>query len=180
MRPRLGRTRRPRAVGAGSVDSSTTSTGTGTGAGTGTSAGPRILDLDGERKQHQHNMPIATTPHPDGPAYDEELATAKAIKRRVQPHQRLTMPPLLPQVPHSHPHPHPNPHPHPYQHHPQLAYTHGVATPSGLRNEFKPPVPPRTHSRHHTSSRSADFDAGIHRRAFAVWSQDTSSDDNSP
>ena len=179
----------PESSRSSSLDSSTTSTGVG--ADSGASTGPRIADLGDERKQHQHNMPIATTPHPDAPAYEEALATAKAIKGRredtmrtprAQTHQRLTTPPPIPQVPQTHPYPHPHPHPHsnPHPHHPHLTYTHGVATPSGLRNEFTPPVPPRPHSRHHTSSRSADFDAGTHRRAFAVWGQDESSDDNSP
>ena len=171
--------------------------GTTTSISTDAGAGPRIADLGGERKQHQHqhqhqhHIPISTTPHPDAPGYDDALATAKAIKGRredtmptprAQTHQQLSTPPPLPHVPHPHLHPHPHPQPpsHPHPHHPHLTYTHGVATPSGLRNEFTPPVPPRAHPRHHASSRSADFDAGTHRRAFAVWGQDESSDDNSP
>ena len=54
-----------------SVDSTTTSTGAGADTGASASAGSRIADLGGEEKQHQHNMPIATTPHPDGPVCDE-------------------------------------------------------------------------------------------------------------
>ena len=135
----------PESSRSSSVDSSTTSTGAG--ADTGASAGTRIADLECEWRQHQDNMPIGT----DGPAYGEALATAKAIKGRredtmrtprAQTHQWFSTPPPLPQVPHTHPPPHPNPHPHPYQHHPHITYTHGVPTPSGLRNEFTPPSRP--------------------------------------
>ena len=155
-----------------SRSSSVGTTATGAGAG----AGPRIVELGDEREQY--TLVITTTPHPDAPAYDEALATAKGFKGRKEDtlrtpraptHQRLSTPP-------SHPHPPPVPQVHTAYHQPHL--THGVATPSGLRNEFTP-SPARPHLRHH-ASRSADFDAGTHRRAFAVWGHDESSDDNSP
>jgi len=156
--------------------------GISAGAGAGAGAGPRIADAGRAR------MPITTTPHPDAPEYDEALATARAFKGKKEDTLRTPRAPTHPQglsgptpaaqVPHPHPH-HPNQH-HP-SHHPHPTYTHGVATPSGLRNEFTPTLaPPRSNFRRHTPSRSADFDAGTHRRAFAVWGQDESSDDNSP
>ena len=188
--------RRANSSGESSPPESSRSSSVGTTA-TGACAGPQIADLGGERQQQQpHSMPITTTPHPDALAFDEALAAAKALKGRKEDtlrtpraptHQPLATPqppvpsqaPLpLPHTLHPHSHLHPHPHPHPHPHHPHLMHMHGVATPSGLRNEFTPPpAPPR---RHHASSRSADFDAGTHRRAFAVWGQDESSDDNSP
>ena len=173
---------RANSSGESSPPESSRSSSVGTNAtGAGAGMGPRIAELNGEEEQYE--LPIMTTPHPDAPAYDEALAAAKAIKGRrddmlrtprAPTHQRLSAPPShppppsLPQIHASHQHPHP--------HHPS---THGVATPSGLRNEYAP-SPPRPYLRRHNSSRSADFDAGTHRRAFAVWGHDESSDDNSP
>jgi len=146
---------------------------TATGAATGT--GPRIAELGGERERH--SWPITTTPHPDAPAYEEALAAAKAFKGRKEDTLRTPRAPTHQHLSTHHPHPVPHVHPHPHFHSQHLhhPYTHGVGAPSGLRNEFTP-QPPRSHLRH----RSADFDAGTHRRAFAVWGQDESSDDNSP
>ena len=115
----------------------------------------RIADLGGERKQHQHNMLIATTPHPDAPACDEVLATAKAIKgrredtmqtSRMQKHQRLLTLPSLLQVSHTHLHSHSDLQPQLYQHHVHLTYTHGIEMPSGFWNEFTHPILPHPHS----------------------------------
>ena len=136
-----------------SVESSPTITCAG--ADTGATARSKIADLGCGRKQYQHNMPIATTPHPDAPAYNEALSTAKEIKGRredmmqtscAQTHQRLSTPPPLLEVPHTHLHSHSDLQPQLYQHHVHLTYTHGIEMPSGFWNEFTHPILPHPHS----------------------------------
>jgi NAD+ kinase len=184
---------RANSSGESSPPESSRSSSVGTTATGATGAGPRIVDPRGE--QQQFRIPVTTTPHPDAPPALADVLAARAIKGRKEDtmhtpraptYQRLSTPsPSLPLAPPPPPPPGPPQH---HPHHPQLTYTHGVATPSALRNEFTPtPIsapahaPRTTHLRqHHAASRSADFDAGTHRRAFAVWGQDESSDDNSP